>query len=133
MSYNKIDNRNMKPFVYLFIAVVCVFISCEKSYVEPPEPLPDVSFKDDILPILVAHCESCHQTDKVFPGLILSAEMSYNQLLFDGINAPYVNTADPEASSLYFRLNLDMPQFGLLSSSDIAKVLKWIQEGAEND
>ena len=123
----------MRPFVYLFIISVCVFISCEWSYVEPPEPLPDVSFNDDILPILVSHCESCHQIGKVSPELILSAEMAYNQLLYDGVNAPYVNTDDPEASSLYFRLNLDMPQFGLLSSDKIAMILKWIQDGAKND
>ncbi len=123
----------MRPIVYLTIIAVCIFNSCEWSYVEPPEPIPDVSFNDDILPILVSHCESCHQVDKVSPELILSAEMAYNQLLYDGLNAPYVNTDDPEASSLYFRLNLDMPQFGLLSTDKIAMILKWIQDGAKND
>jgi len=123
----------MRPIVYLLIIVVCVVISCEYSYVAPPEPIPDVSFNEDVLPILVSNCVSCHQVGKVFPGLILSAEMAYDQLLFDGVNAPYVNTKDPEASSLYFRLNLDMPQFGLLSNTKIAMVLKWIQDGAKND
>lgn len=125
----------MKPFVYLFITIVCVFTitSCENSYVEPPEDIINVSFKDDILPIFVMHCVSCHQTDKVFPGLILSSELSYKQLLFDGINAPYVNTADPELSSLYIALKNNMPQFGLLPSSKIALVLKWIQAGAKNN
>lgn len=123
----------MKRFVYLFIIAVCVFTSCEKSYVELPEALPDVSFNDDVLPILVSHCESCHQIGKVFPDLILSSEKAYNQLLFDGVNAPYVNTSDPEASILYFKLKKDMPQFGLLSASKIAIILKWIQDGAENN
>ena len=123
----------MRPIVYLTIIAVCVFNSCEWSYVEPPEPIPDVSFNDDILPILVSNCVSCHQIGKVSPELILSAEMAYNQLLYDGVNAPYVNTDDPEASSLYFRLNLDMPQFGLLSTDKIAMILKWIQDGAKND
>ena len=123
----------MRPFVYLLIIVVCVFTSCEKSYVAPPEPLPPVSFNEDILPILVSNCVSCHQIGKVSPELILSAEMAYNQLLYDGVNAPYVNTDDPKASSLYFRLNLDMPQFGLLSTDKIAIILKWIQDGAKND
>ena|SRR5665811_113426 len=124
----------MKSLVYLSIIAVCIlFISCEKSYVEPPEALPDVSFNDDVLPILVSHCESCHQIGKVFPGLILSSEKAYNQLLFDGVNAPYVNTNDPEASKIYYRLNKDMPQFGLLPNSQIAIILKWIQEGAENN
>ena len=124
----------MRPIVvYLFMIAVCLLASCERSYVAPPEPIPDVSFNEDILPILVANCKSCHEMDKVFPGLILSTEMAYNQLLFDGANAPYVNTNDPEASSLYFRLNLDMPQFGLLSNTKIAMILKWIQDGAKND
>ena len=124
----------MRPIVFcLFIISVCVFVSCERSYVEPPEPIPPVSFNSDILPILVAHCKSCHEIDKVFPGLILSTDMAYNQLLFDGVNAPYVNTNDPEASKLYFRLNLDMPQFGLLSNTKIAMILKWIEDGAKND
>jgi len=123
----------MRHIVCLFIIAVCVFTSCEKKYVEAPEPIPDVSFNDDILPILVSNCVSCHDFGTVFPGLILSTEMAYDQLLFDGVNAPYVNTNDPEASSLYFRLNLDMPQFGLLSNSKIAMILKWIEDGAKND
>lgn len=125
----------MKPFVYLLIITVCVFTitSCEKSYVEISEPIEDISFKDDILPLFVAHCVSCHHTDKIFPGLILSAELSYRQLLFDGVNAPYVNTDNPELSNLYIKMKKDMPQFGLLPSSEIAKVLKWIQDGAKNN
>ena len=123
----------MKPIVYLCIIAVCLFTSCESSYVEAPEPIPAVSFNNDILPILVSNCHSCHEIGKVFPGLILSTDKAYNQLLFDGANAPYVNTNDPEASKLYFKLNRDMSPFGLLQSNEIAKILKWIQDGAKND
>lgn len=108
----------------------------KKGYVELPlvDPLAaDVSFKDDILPILVPNCESCHQIGKVFPELILSAEKSYNQLLFDGINAPYVDTIAPKESMLYIRIKYDMPQFGLLSQKKIGMILNWIEQGAKNN
>lgn len=123
----------MKYFICSIIIAICVLVACEYSYVEPPDTISDVSFKNDLLPILVLHCKSCHEVDKVFPGLILNAEMSYNQLLSDGVNAPYVNTNDPESSILYRRMNKDMPQFGLLSNDKIALFLKWIQDGAENN
>lgn len=122
----------MKYFVFLVI-IACVLVACEKSYVKAPDIVSDVSFNDDILPIMVQHCKSCHEVDKVFPGLILNAEMSYDQLLSDGANAPYVNINDPESSILYRRMNKDMPQFGLLSNDKIALFLKWIQEGALNN
>jgi len=123
----------MRPFVYLFIITVCLFASCESSYVEAPEPIPPVSFNNDILPILVSHCHSCHEIGKVFPGLILSTDKAYDQLLNDGTNAPYVNINDPVTSKLYFKLNRDMPPFGLLPNNEIAMILKWIQDGAKND
>lgn len=122
----------MKCFTFLVI-IACVLVACEKSYVKAPDIVSDVSFNDDILPVMVLHCKSCHEVDKVFPGLILNAAMSYDQLLSDGVNAPYVNTNDPESSILYRRMNKDMPQFGLLSNDKIALFLKWIQEGALNN
>lgn len=122
----------MKCFIFLVI-IACVLVACEKSYVKAPDIVSDVSFNDDILPVMVLHCKSCHEVDKVFPGLILNAEMSYDQLLSDGVNAPYVNINDPESSLLYRRMNKDMPQFGLLSNDIIALFLKWIQEGALNN
>lgn len=122
----------MKCFIFLVI-IACVLVACEKSYVKAPDIVSDVSFNDDILPVMVLHCKSCHEVDKVFPGLILNAAMSYDQLLSDGVNAPYVNTNDPESSILYRRMNKDMPQFGLLSNDKIALFLKWIQEGALNN
>lgn len=123
----------MRSFVNCFIIAACLFASCESYHIEVPEHIQPVSFNNDILPILVSNCHSCHETGKVFPGLILSTDKAYDQLLFDGVNAPYVDTIDPEASKLYYRLNKDMPQFGLLPSSKIAMILKWIQDGAKND
>ena len=122
----------MKHFAFMVLSL-CIISGCAKNYVEAPEIPEDISFNDDILPIFTSHCESCHQTDKVFPDLILSAELAYTQLLTDGINAPYVNIADPESSKLYVKIKTNMPPFDILPSYNINMILKWIQQGAKNN
>ena len=123
----------MKKIYTYLIFFACLISGCVKHYVEPTDIPQNVSFRSDIIPLLTGNCESCHQVGKVFPDLILSADLAYDQLLTDGINAPYVNATNPESSILYIRMNKDMPQFGLLPISDRKIVLKWIQDGAKNN
>ena len=125
--------KKIKKVFYLFIFIIGILFSCEKSYVEVIPTKTSVSFKDDIIPIFITKCASCHQIGKTYPALILDAEESYDQLFSDGINAPYIDINNPEASILYIKMKQDMPPFGLLPNSKITLVLKWIQEGAENN
>lgn len=119
--------------IICFTLFVFILTSCEKKYVQQKEIPDNISFSIDIIPIFSNNCESCHQSGGFFPGLILSFDIAYDQLLTDGTNAPYINITDPDKSQLYIKMNTNMPPGGLLSSSKIAIVLKWIEEGAGNN
>lgn len=122
----------MKRVAY-FILAVTILNSCEKAYVQP-EVIPEtVSFSTDIIPIFTTSCAVCHASGSIFPGLILTPDEAYDQLLTDGTNAPYVDPSYPESSSLYVRMNSDMPPSGLVSNNKLEIILKWIEEGAENN
>jgi|FLOH01.1.fsa_nt_gi hypothetical protein len=116
-----------------FVLLVTILSGCEKAYVQS-EVIPDkVSFSTDIVPIFSTSCTSCHSNGGQFSLLILTSDVAYNQLLSDGWNAPYVNIEDPPSSSLYVKMNSNMPPEGLLSFNKIEMILKWIEEGAENN
>jgi len=129
---------NMKISKYLLLSIVIIGLStsCEKAYVMPepiipPDPnAPPISFATEIIPIFTS-CQGCH------PGanaLDLSVANAYNQLLTDGPNAPYVDIANPTASLLYNKINTGGSMNGYIGSQgDIAKILTWITEGAQNN
>lgn len=122
----------MKSVAY-FILIVTILYGCEKAYVQPGVIPETISFSTDIIPIFTTNCAVCHASGSIFPGLILTPDKAYNQLLTDGVNAPYVDPSDPESSSLYIRMNSDMPPSGLVSANKLELILKWIEEGAENN
>lgn len=128
----------MKISKYLLLSIVLIGLStsCEKAYVlpepiTPPDPnAPPISFATEILPIFTS-CQGCH------PGanpLDLSAANAYNQLLTAGPSAPYVDTVNPTSSLLYTKINTGGSMNGYIGSQgDIAKILTWITEGAQNN
>ncbi len=126
------------PSILAVFLIFGVMYSCEYAYVEPVIIPPNdttvtTSFSEEIIPIFSTNCTGCH------PGLHpldLSENNAYNQLWTDGPNAPYVDTADAEASILYIRLSSNtnpMPMSGKLSSDKINLVLNWIRQGAMNN
>tara|TARA_Y100000031_G_C8072647_1_gene315801 strand:+ start:214 stop:582 length:369 start_codon:yes stop_codon:yes gene_type:complete len=115
------------------ILLVTILYGCEKAYVQPGEVPETVSFSTDIIPIFSTSCANCHASGSIFPGLILTTDVAYDQLLTDGINTPYVVPSDPASSSLYVRMTTDMPPSGLVSVTKQEIILKWIEEGAENN
>lgn len=48
------------------------------------------------------------------------------------VDGAYVDTLNAEQSILYLKLNSNMPPGGKLPAGDIAKILLWIKQGAQN-
>lgn len=90
-----------------------------------------VSFNAEIIPILNNSCNTsgCHSTGGIAPDL--SASNAYLSL-----TGSYVNTGDPQASSLYLwmtgKKGTPMPTSGINKDYN-ALILAWIKQGAKNN
>ncbi len=94
----------------------------------------EVSFQVHVQPIFDANCTACHTEQH--SKLNLKSCCSYDQLLFTGFNAPYVDTSDAANSRIYKHLIGElslMPPSGALSDQDKSLILLWIQHGAQNN
>lgn len=92
-------------------------------------------FQNDVLPILVANCNysGCHNEPNGADGVILS---NYAQVMQSG----EVRSGSPGESDLYEVLietrddkRMPPPPYARLNSDQIAKVRKWIEQGALNN
>lgn len=95
-----------------------------------------ISYNTHVKNMLQQNCvQACHSPQH--PKLDLRPQVSYNQLLTDGFSAPYVNSTNPEQSSLYLHLAgvyTLMPQGGpKLSQGKIDTVYTWIAQGTLNN
>ena len=114
----------------------------KRSVVEEPivPEEPKVSFKDDILPIFKAHCQTCHrQRARRDPeaGLDLS---SYKGTMKGSRNGKVIDPGWSKQSTIYWRIRSDqvigtrMPPFKPpLSAEQIQLILDWIDAGAEDN
>lgn len=119
----------MNRIITIMTGVLAAFLvaSCEKKYFKP-EPVDlnaPVSFSADIEPLFQKECGSagCHN-GAVAPNL--TTGNCYNAL----IEGAYVDTLKPAESLLMVKLNTNMPP-QKLPAAEIAKVLKWIEQGAQ--
>jgi hypothetical protein len=117
---------------YVNLLVVVFFIvtlTTQCVYEETPEPvvMEDVSFSDDIMPIFEANCNSslCHDMGGVAPDL--STGNAWNALQDN-----YLNVLDPESSLLVTKMDGGtMAPYS--TDQDIATIIQWIREGANNN
>ncbi len=99
-----------------------------------------MSFKDDVLPIFVGHCFSCHQ-----PGGQGNEKSGLDLSTYEGVMrgtkfGKMVVPGDPEGSNLMWLLDWrGAPQTHMplgkkkLSSCDRDAIREWIREGAQNN
>lgn len=103
----------------LFAAIVCFSASI---YAEP------VSFKREIMPILAAKCQACHQ------GTSAAAKISLTS--YAGVN-PILKAGQPNASLLLMAVSGQpprMPKAGApLTEAQVELIRRWITEGAKDD
>lgn len=108
------------------------FLSCEKYVFDPPEldPDADVSFATDIAAIFTAKCAGCHGGG-INPDL--RSANAYASIVTDAVPATkYVNTAAPETSLIYTKLSTGS-HATIATDIEKQKILKWIQDGAQNN
>ena len=106
--------------ILLFLIGFGTIISCTREKVTPIDPncTVTISFANDVMPILEAHCISCHQQGNTSGGYDLS---SYNAI------AANANAVIGSMKANGYQL---MPIGGpALPDSTIQKIKCWIQQG----
>lgn len=105
----------------IIITGVCLFlISCANHKEENTEEIvpacnPDISFQNDVNPILVANCLSCHSGSQ-FPDL-----------------RTYESIAENAALIKEQVVSRNMPIGGSLSVNEIELISCWVQNGSPNN
>ncbi len=109
----------------------------ERALAQPPKPPAQVSFKDQVAPILVKRCLGCHSDLKASGGLSMS---TFGALKRGGKTAgdTILEPGDPDSSFLIEsvrpgaipRMPYKLPR---LSDAEIATLVLWVKQGAKFD
>jgi mono/diheme cytochrome c family protein len=94
----------------------------------------EISFSGQVMPILMAKCQMCHNSATTLGGWDAS---SYDSVMTTGEHGPVVIAGD-SANSLLAQLlqgsgGKIMPPSGALPQDQIQTILDWIQAGASNN
>jgi hypothetical protein len=89
-------------------------------------------FENEIRPIFVEHCYECHGPDTAEAGLRLDSRHGWAT---GGDNGPAIIPGEPAKSLLlkavgYADVDLRMPPEGKLSETQIARLERWVEQGA---
>jgi hypothetical protein len=125
----------MKTIKILKLAVIAFFMagfwaSCTYETLPLPEVPDEISFSENIVPILNTSCNGagCHNQGGIPPNL--SEDVAWANLVFGG----YVDTLNVESSILYVKI---LPPGGSMakfaSDQDRALILNWIEQGAKDN
>ncbi|MEX2466472.1 MAG: c-type cytochrome domain-containing protein [Gemmatimonadota bacterium] len=97
-----------------------------------------VSYENDVLPILEESCLSCHGAPNEDGEIVI--ELGYDMTTYEGLMAgsdygPVIEPGDPDGSLfLDMIVNGDMPEDGdPLPPEQIEVIRTWIAEGAQNN
>ncbi len=119
--------------VFAFGILVIVVVGCGKK---------DISYRNDIQPMLNNRCVQCHGTDKPAGKVGLT---SYEVLMSATVSRwkkPVVVPGNPSDSWLFLRTGTTQPHFRMppdsitvapLTEKEIEMIGKWIMQGAKNN
>lgn len=131
-----------KQFILIIIALVfvCAFVvfqNCGSNIVTAAQPsqtsvIENVSFQNDVQPILERRCAKCHGGE--FPSEGLNME-TYESLMSGSQNGVVVVAGDANNSLIIEMIeNGEMPKRGQdLTTEQIELIRQWINEGALNN
>lgn len=113
------------------ILLICLLDSCTTITVEPDAPIPTLSYKKDIAPIIASNCgqSGCHGAERT---------EKFNLLSYSSLSG-LVQPNQPHNSSLYNVIRLydsgAMPPSpnNPLSDVQIAQIYVWILQGATDN
>lgn len=101
-----------------------------------------VSFHDDIQPILNNHCVQCHGTANPGANIVLTSYDSVMSARVPKWKKPIVIPENPPESWLYlrsgtsqihFRMPPDTSMVKPLTEKEVEMIGRWIQQGAKNN
>ena len=98
----------------------------------------DVSFSEDVTPILEAQCVICHGGADENGAITKEMQLdltSYDALMIGSEYGPIVEPGNVEDSVLWMMIEVgDMPQEGdPLTAEELEVIQAWIAEGAQNN
>lgn len=121
-------------------AIICFLIGITASYAEDiednPQSFPDAGaeyYQTQVLPILRAHCYSCHTAE---PGGEVDSEFnmaSRETFVSGGHSGPAIDEQAWSESAILRAINYEdseMPPKGKLPQSQIATITRWVEMGA---
>jgi hypothetical protein len=127
----------MKPLPFFILATLATVhtVSAATSPTEPPSPEARQFFRDEVYPILKAHCVKCHGGEKVKGGLILTSRKA---LLKGGETGASLDPETPAKSLLlemmsYRDSDHEMPPAGKRPEAELKILEKWLAMGAPYD
>jgi hypothetical protein len=96
-----------------------------------PAATTEVSFANDVMPILESRCIRCHGGERVEGELILK---SYAEIMAGGESGPVVVAGDASASSLVeLSASGEMPKRGpKLTPAQVQTLTDWVNQGAQD-
>jgi hypothetical protein len=119
-----------------YFIVICLLVS---SFVVAQEKRAKVSFKKEIMPVLIKKCMGCHNTEDEGPsGLYLD---DYKELMKgDSKHGPVIKSGNGEESLFILKLKgtakfgKQMPRGKIpLDDETIEMISTWIDQGAKNN
>jgi len=122
--------KNIIKFSLFVFSISIVFVACQWITIEPVETdNPDgpdngtpVSLANNLQPIFTSKCAACHTSRNP----VLTVGNTSNSLTTGG----FVDTQNPSSSTIVVKTNTG---HGGLTPSQKTMLLKWIQEGAQNN
>jgi len=131
MKLNIIKTENRARWVLPIISVLFLGISSCANYEKPGgDPIPEeVSFSEDLIPFFETSCAyaGCHNNGGIPPDL--TEDVAYVSLT----NGGYIDTDNPPQSLLYTKIAEGGSMEKYSTPRDTQMVLKWIEDGAENN
>ena len=119
----------MKKLGFIALMFLAALWSCEYETIKPivVEPPDEVSYAADIAPIFVdAGCSGCH-AGAMAPDF--RADKSWDSL----VNGGFVDTNSPGDCELIQKIESGHGTSGNINAEQKAAILKWIEDGAQNN